>query len=339
MLPGRRPRAGVTDVGRRRRRCYPTPVSVVLLVAGIVMLVVGGDVLVRSAAALAVRLGVSSLVIGLTVVAFGTSAPELAATLVSSLRGVPDLGVGNVLGSNVANVGLILGLTAMIAPIASSASLVRRELPVVVGTMLLLFPLMWNGVLGRLEGALLLGLLAGYLGIMVWQDEGALDEELPSDADRVPTWRAAGGAAVGILLLVGGAEVLVRGAVDIATALGVSERVIGLTMVAVGTSLPELASALAAAARRQGTMILGNVAGSNIFNVLAVLGATSAITPIPIDRDAVFVDLAVATAFSLALLPMMGLRAGLGKKRGALLLAAYLAYVAVVYLQRVPQGG
>lgn len=317
-----------------RARCYPTPVSVLLLVAGLVLLVVGGDLLVRSAAALAARLGVSSMVIGLTVVAFGTSAPELAATLVSSLRGVPDLGVGNVLGSNVANVGLILGLAAMFAPIAASPGFLRRQLPVVIGSMLLLFPLGWNGVVGRLEGGLLLGVLAGYLALTVWRDEGALEEDIPSDAERIPLWRSALGAVMGIVLLVGGAEALVRGAVDIATALGVSERVIGLTMVAVGTSLPELASSVAAAIRKQGEMILGNIAGSNVFNVLAVLGTTAAITPIPIVRNAVFGDLAVATAFSFALLPLMGLRAGMGRKRGALLLAAYLGYVAVTFLQR-----
>lgn len=307
--------------------------SILYLVLGLVLLVVGGDVMVRSASALAVRLGVSTLVIGLTVVAFGTSAPELAATLAASLRGVPDLGVGNVLGSNIANIGLILGLTAVIAPIASSPGFVRREIPVVVGTMLILFPLAWNGVLGRIEGVVLLGLLATYLVVMFRQDEGALVEDVP-DPDEVntPLWRAAVGVILGVALLVGGAEALVRGAVDIATALGVPERVIGLSMVAFGTSLPELASSLAAAARRQGDMILGNIAGSNVFNVLAVLGTTALISPIPVDLDTILGDLTIALAFSLVLLPMMGLRTGLGRKRGTALFLAYVFYVATLFL-------
>lgn len=289
--------------------------------------------MVRHAAALAVRLGVSTLVIGLTVVAFGTSAPELAATLAASFRGVPDLGVGNVLGSNVANIGLILGLTAAIAPIPDSPGFVRREIPVVVVVMLILFPLAWNGVLGRLEGVFLLSLLFLYLVVMFRQDQGALVSEVPDpDEVRMPLWRSAVGVVVSVALLVAGAEALVRGAVDIATELGVPERVIGLTMVAFGTSLPELASSLAAAARREGAMILGNIAGSNIFNILAVLGTTALIIEIPVDLASIMGDLAVALAFSLALLPMMGLRRGLGRKRGAALFTAYLAYVIVLFL-------
>lgn len=319
--------------GRRSARCYPAPVSVLYLITGLVLLVAGGDVMVRSASALAIRLGVSSLVIGLTVVAFGTSAPELAATLASSLRGVPDLGVGNVLGSNVANVGLILGLTAAIAPIGPSPGFVRREIPIVVATMAILFPLAWNGSLGRLEGLLLLAFLGAYLVVMFRQDKESLEQEAPDpEASTTPLWRSTLGAVLGVALLVAGAEAMVRGAVNIATVLGVPERVIGLSMVAFGTSLPELASALAAAARREGDMILGNIAGSNIFNVLAVLGTTAAIIEIPVDLDAIFGDLAIALAFSLVLLPMMGMREGLGRKRGVVLFLAYLVYVGVLFL-------
>lgn len=309
--------------------------SVLLLVIGVVLLYSGGEALVRGARSLASRLGIRPMVIGLTVMAFGTSAPELAATLASALRGVPDLGVGNVLGSNIANVGLILGVAALVRPIGPSAGFVRRELPVVLAVMLVLVPLAWNASLGRLEGVLLLAGLALYLGVLLRADPERVEEEVAGDADAPsgPSLAVSGVlVAVGAALLVGGAEALVRGSVTIATALGVPERVIGLSMVALGTSLPELASSLVAALRREGAMILGNVAGSNVFNVLAVLGATATVTPLPLSLSAVGADLAVAVGFSAALALLTALRPGIGRGRGALLLGAYLAYVAYLYV-------
>jgi cation:H+ antiporter len=306
-------------------------VSLLFLVGGFVLLVLGGDVLVRSASALAMRLGISPLVIGLTVVAFGTSAPELAATLASSVQGVPDLGVGNVLGSNVANVGLILGAAALMAPIASNESFLRREVPVALGVMALLVPLALDGRLGRWDGLLLLTVLGAYLALLIRHDRAALTGEV---ADGQPTslWRGIGGAVLGIGLLVLGADAVVRGAVDIAAALGVPERVIGLTMVAFGTSLPELASSVAAAARSEGDMILGNIAGSNIFNILAVLGTSAGATVLPVSLPAIGLDLAVAMAFSAVLLPIMATTGRLGRLPGGLLLLAYLAYVTLLFL-------
>lgn len=304
--------------------------SLILLLLGLVLLVFGGDMLVRSASALAVRLGVSRLVIGLTVVAFGTSAPELAATLASSLRGAPDIGVGNVLGSNIANVGLILGLGAVIVAIPSNASFLRRDVPVALFAMALLYPMALDGRLGRIDGLVLLVLLGGYLTFLMKRDSNAIAKEV-GDPDVSPMWRRLGGAMVGLAMLVAGADAVVRGAVEIATLLGVSERVIGLTLVAFGTSLPELASTLAAAARRQGDMILGNIAGSNIFNVLAVLGVSAGATVIPVDASAIALDLAVAIAFSVALLPVMAIRGNLGRVAGLVLLLGYVAYVALLF--------
>lgn len=304
--------------------------SLILLLLGLLLLVFGGDLLVRSASALAVRLGVSRLVIGLTVVAFGTSAPELAATLASSLRGAPDVGVGNVLGSNIANVGLILGLGALIVTIPSNASFLRRDVPVALVAMALTYPMVLDGRLGRVDGLLLLALLAGYLAFLMMRDSNAIAEEV-GDPDDSPMWRRAGGALLGLGMLVVGADAVVQGAVEIATLLGVSERVIGLTLVAFGTSLPELASTLAAAARRQGDMILGNIAGSNIFNILAVLGVSAGATIIPVDAAAIVVDLAVAIAFSVVLLPIMAIRGNLGRVAGAVLVLGYGAYVAYLF--------
>jgi cation:H+ antiporter len=306
-------------------------VSYVLLVLGLGLLVAGGDVLVRSAASLASRLGVSPLVIGLTVVAFGTSAPELAATLVSSLQGAPDIGIGNVVGSNVANVGLILGLSAIVASIAANEAFLRRDLPIAIAAMVVLVPLTLDGMLGRWDGLALLTLLAAYLAYLMRSDGAALKSEAPEEASG-PLWRTVGGALLGLGLLLGGAEATVRGAVDIATALGVPERVIGLTLVAFGTSLPELASAVAAAARRQGDMILGNIAGSNIFNVLAVLGVASSATRLPASLAAIGPDLAVAVAFSVVLLATMAWRAQLGRAAGVVLFGGYLAYVTSLFV-------
>jgi cation:H+ antiporter len=306
-------------------------VSLLFLVGGFVLLVLGGDVLVRSASALAIRLGISPLVIGLTVVAFGTSAPELAATLASSVQGVPDLGVGNVLGSNVANVGLILGSAALMAPIVSNEAFLRREVPVALAVMALLVPLALDGRLGRWDGLLLLTVLGAYLALLIRHDRAALTGEV-ADGEATSLWRGVGGAVLGIGLLVLGADAVVRGAVDIAAALGVPERVIGLTMVAFGTSLPELASSVAAAARREGDMILGNIAGSNIFNVLAVLGTSAGATVLPVRLSAIGPDLAVAMAFSAVLVPVMAATGRLGRLPGALLLLAYLAYVTLLFL-------
>lgn len=308
--------------------------SVLFVILGVILLYIGGEFLVRSAIRLAARIGVSSLVIGLTVVAFGTSAPELAATLVSAFQGVPDIAIGNVVGSNIANVGLILGLTAMVYPLQATRRFLRREIPVVVIVGGLLVPVMLGGMLGRIEGLVLLVLLGGYLWYLFQSDEKPILDEIEQevqDADQAPVWRLALGAVLGVALLVAGANFLVEGAVTIATALGVPDRVIGLSLVAFGTSLPELASSLVAAVRREADLILGNIIGSNIFNVLAVLGATAVIHPIPVDLGATWPDIVVMLAFSFALLPLMTLGYKLGRKRGGLLFFAYVVYIVVLF--------
>ncbi len=276
--------------------------SYFLIFLGIFLLYTGGELLVRNASHLARTFGLSSLVIGLTVVAFGTSSPELATTLLSTLEGSPEVAVGNVIGSNIANIELILGLTALIYPLQSARAFIRRELPFMIAVGALLIPVFWDGVATRYEGAALLALLVGYLVYQFWQSgrarragrgEGAepvtsaggdasssleantetepADTELPA---TIPLWRAGLGVALGIGVLVAGAQALVSGAVTVAQGFGVPERVIGLTLVALGTSLPELASSLVAAVRREADIILGNVVGSNVFNSLAILGLT-----------------------------------------------------------------
>jgi len=308
-------------------------VSWILLFAGFVLLVLGGDWLVRGASNLALRLGISPLVIGLTVVAFGTSAPELAATIASSLQGAPDLGIGNVLGSNVANVGLILGASAALAPIATNTSFLQRDVPLAIGTMLLLVPLTLDGRLGRIDGLILLAILAAYLTYLVRFDPDAINEEVPeSPGERPPLAPAIGRVLVGLAFLVLGADLVVRGGVEIAAQLGVPERIVGLTLVAFGTSLPELATSIAAAARRQGDMILGNIAGSNLFNVLAVLGVTASGTTLPVRLGDVTIDLLVAVGFSAFLLPVMAARGNLGRTAGVVLLTGYLTYMILLFV-------
>lgn len=308
--------------------------NIVLVVVGLVGLYLGGELLVRGASSLARALGISPMVIGLTVVAFGTSAPELAATLVAALRGASELAVSNVVGSNVANIGLILGLTALAYPLVSDASFLRREVPWMLAVTVLAIPLLFDGRLGRAEGLLLWLVLAAFL-LAAFRAGGSPDVLVDDAGDRAAArrpWRDALGVAVGVAVLAYGAQALVTGATALALIWGVPERVIGLTLVALGTSLPELASSLVAALRRETDIILGNVIGSNLFNLLAVLGTAAVIQPIAVPAAGLRVDLAIMLVFALAVPPLMLADRRLGRRRGSLLVVAYLAYVVWLFL-------
>ena len=309
--------------------------SILFIILGAALLYGGGELLVRNAVHLARRFGLSSLVIGLTVVAFGTSAPELAATLLSSLGGAPDLAIGNVLGSNVANLGLILGLTALVYPLQADRHFLKREVPLVVASALVLFPVLWDGRVGRLEGGVLFALLVAYLLYLFRTGDEAEGEDEAGDEvgdeAEVPLWRALLLVTLGVVLLVGGAQSLITGAVEVAARLGVPERVVGLTVVALGTSLPELASSLVAAIKRETDLLLGNVVGSNVFNVLAILGITSLVRPLPVGGGALN-DLWVVLGFSLALWPLMARGSRLGRFNGALLFGGYVVYTVFLYV-------
>ncbi len=309
-----------------------------LLMVGVVLLYLGGEVLVGGAAHLARALGISPLVIGLTVVAFATSAPELCATLIAVLHGAPALSLGNVFGSNIANVALILGLAAIIRPLAGQDRFLRREIPILIGVAVIPLWLLRDGVVSRIEGMVMVLLLVAYVVHLLREGRPSaialeeVEEEL-AEAAR-PWWLSALAVAVGLGMLVWGADILVSSATTLARAIGISERVIGLTLVAFGTSLPELASSLAAARRREGDIVLGNIVGSNIFNVLCVLGVTAMVRPIAGDPAAVRIDLLVGLALSLALVPMLlfGRRLYLGRFEGFVLLAAYGTYVGWLFL-------
>ena len=269
----------------------------ILVALGLAGLFAGGHWLVTGASAMALRLGMAPLVVGLTVVAFGTSTPELLVSLDAALRGASGIAIGNVVGSNISN---LLG-----------------SLPVFAG-----------GLVGRAEGALLVGGIALYLWLCL-RAPGPV--ETPEVAPA-PLWRSVATILLGLVALVAGARFLVDGASEIARTLGVSEAAIGLTVVAVGTSLPELATSVIAAMRGQRELALGNVVGSNTFNVFAILGLTAMISPIPVEPRFLSVDVPVMIAVSLALVAAIWLAGGLGRRIGAVSLAAYAAYVATTAL-------
>ena len=315
-------------------------ISVLLIVLGIAVLWAGGEVLVRSVTGLAAILRVSPTVIGLTVVAFGTSAPELATAISAAFLDSPGVLYGNVVGSNIANVGLILGLSALLTPLHAekgdgerqAVRLVRRELPFLLGTAVLVLLFVAVGRLGRIESAVLLLLMAFFLFVLV--RSGNVDA--PSE-HGVNGMKAVLGAVMGLVLLyVGADELLVPAAKDLAYALGVSDRIVGLTVVAFGTSVPELASCLVAARRNHYGLVLGNIIGSNVFNTLLVLPAGAIIRPFATALAAEGLDAAVMLVFSLLLfLAIYMLRHGrsIGRTWGVLLLLAYGGYILKLSLE------
>ena len=307
--------------------------DVALLTLGIGVLYFGAEWLVRGAARLAGSLGVSPIVVGLTVVSFGTSAPELVVCTVAALGGNPDLAIGNVMGSNLANIGLILGLTSIVRPLDVQARVVWREMPLMILVTIGLYPLAWDLRLSRADGVILLMALVAYL-VFVFQsveDEapeilGEYEEFMKASAN-VPAsvnasdifWVIAGSAC-----LVLGGYCIVEGAVQVAAALGISQVVIGLTVVAVGTSLPELATSLVAAARKEADIAVGNVIGSNIFNVAAILGTASTIEPIPIPQTVLSREFPAVVVVSLLLFPLLRTGWRIRRWEGAILLSAYI---------------
>jgi cation:H+ antiporter len=328
--------------------------SSILLVIGIVLLILGGDTLVRGAVTIARRLGVSPLLVGLTVVAFGTSAPELALNVIAGSRGQTDLCFGNIVGSNIANIGLILGLTALIRPLSVHLQIIRRELPMMMCASLLLVILAMEAQglgtrLGVLEGSWVrldgIILLVGFAAFFAYQlhvglhgsrfDAGSpslLAEqsfEALSEAERVGSmWLGWVFFAAGLVMLIGGGELAGRGAAGVARALGMGEDLIGLTVVAVATSLPELSTSLAAVRKNETDIAIGNVVGSNLFNILLVLGVTSTVSEVPIPPSSGAIALLVMLFLSIVLWPMTSFeRRNVNRYEGAFLLAVYVGYM------------
>ena len=315
-----------------------------LVVAGLVLLIWGADRFVHGAAAMARNLGIAPLLIGLTVVAFATSAPEILVSVVAALQHEPGLAFGNAIGSNIVNIGLVLGLTAMIRPIKLESATLRREMPALLAVSLLTVSLFLDTFLSRIDGIVM---LTGLVIVMVWlarlglrsaeNDPIAQDfeAEIPTDVSMImaAVWLLIG---LGTLLL--GAELLVDGAIGIAKLLGVSEVVIGITIVAFGTSLPELAVSLASALKGEYGLAIGNIVGSNIFNLLAVIGVAATIQPSALAPTVLSLHIFVMVAFTLVLFAMTydyDGKAQLSRLEGFALLTAYIAYSGYVIAQNI----
>ena len=310
------------------------------VIAGFVLLVWGADRFVIGAAGTARALGISPLIVGLTVVGFGTSAPEMLVSAMAALGGNPDLGVGNAIGSNITNIALILGTTALVAPLTVRSETLRRELPVLMAIMLASLGLLADRSLDRIDGIILLVALVAFVAWLVHlaRTSGKGDPimaeftaELPA---ALPLPRALLLLAIGLVVLLFSSWLLVHGAVNLATALGVSDLVIGLTVVAIGTSLPELAASIVAARRNEHDIAIGNVLGSNIFNLLAVMGLPGVIRPGAIPPEVLSRDFPIMIGLTLAFFFLaygVGKRGHFSRLSGVLLLASFGAYQLILY--------
>jgi cation:H+ antiporter len=317
-------------------------VHVLLFLLGFAALVAGAEALVRGASKIALALGISPLVVGLTIVAFGTSAPEIAVSVGAVLNGKTDIAIGNVVGSNILNVLLVLGVSAVIAPLVVHSQLIRQEVPIMIGATLLLVVMLIDGRLGPMDGAILVGLLIAYVTFLVLQsraENAELRESYEHAAERSGGWdrhwsMQALLIVVGLALLVLGSNWLVDSAVVFARALGVSDLIIGLTVIAIGTSMPEIAASIMAAVRGERDMAVGNVIGSNIFNILGCLGLAGLVSGegLTVAPAVLNFDLWVMVAVAVASLPVFIVGREIGRGKGILFLAYYAAYVAYLIL-------
>lgn len=312
--------------------------SILAVLGGFALLVYGADRFVHGAAALANNLGVSPLVIGLTVVGIGTSAPEILVSAMAAWQGNPALGVGNAVGSNITNIALVLGVTAIIAPLMVRSETLQREYPLMFAVMLVAYFLLMDGTLGLWDGIILVGGMFAVIGWMVFvglsKEYDPLEAEFESEIPIITTAMASLWIVIGMALLLGSSRILVWGSVNIAQAFGVSDLVIGLTIVAIGTSLPELAASIVSALRREHDIAIGNVIGSNMFNLLAVLGLPGIIHPAPIENEVLTRDFPFMIALSIAMFMMAyGFReqGRINKIEGGLLLCGYIAYMVTLY--------
>lgn len=316
-------------------------ITVIQLVSGFVLLLFGAEYLVRGAVALARRLKVAPMIIGMTIVAYGTTAPEMVVSLQAAVDGLPGISVGNVVGSNIANILLILGASAVIFPIVVKPTTLMRDATMCMGAALVFTALALSGTVERWQGALMVAMLIAFSIYAFTQerrrgkanDPGDMAEELADEFKEPtkPAWLSHLSVIGGIIAVVAGAKLLVTAAVATARTLGVDEAVIGLTIVAVGTSLPELATAVVAALRKHSEVAVGNILGAGIYNLFAIMGLVAVVAPIPVPPQIVAFDLWVMVAVTALLLTLLLWRNGLSRPVGAMFLAGFVAYSALQY--------
>ncbi|MDT3320265.1 calcium/sodium antiporter [Shewanella sp. SP1S2-4] len=306
------------------------------IIGGFIILTLGAEALVRGASSIALRLGITPLIIGLTIVAFGTSAPELAVSVKSALAGNSGIALGNVIGSNIANIGLILAITALIRPIQVQSQVVKRDIPLMILASMLFWGLLLDGELSLIDGVVLLSLLVGYLTFSYISSKNSNNEE---EIEAGPNNPLLSGLfiLIGISMLVGGGILFVNGAVDLAKTFGVSEVIIGLTIVAIGTSMPELVTSVIAALKGQSDIAIGNVVGSNLFNILGILGVTAIVHPVSSLGFQPF-DFMVMLALAIVILPFAWTGLRIGRREGSVLLLTYLGYMGYLINQASAQA-
>jgi len=305
--------------------------NLLLIVIGLVLLILGGNWLLKSAVGFSLRLQIPKIVIGMTVVSFATSAPELIVSIKSALDGYADLALGNVIGSNIANLGLVLAITILISTISVEKSFYKTDWPIMIIASLLLYGFIaFDGVLVRYEGIILFSMLIVFLVYLLKFQKPAVVDELPEDDVELPLYKNIIFLTIGGVALWGGSELLIEGAVGMATKFNVSERVIGITIVSIGTSIPELAASVIAILKKEKAISLGNLIGSNVFNILAVLGLTSIITPITVkDQGLLTSDIYWMLGISLLIFPLVfaPVKMKLSWKEGLILIALYGGFI------------
>lgn len=312
-------------------------INVLLVAVGLAMLFAGSEFLIRGSVKIAKRMHISQLVIGLTVVAFGTSTPELVVSINSALEGQADISLGNIIGSNIVNIGLILGLSAAIFPIAVHIKTIRREIPIMLAVSLIIIPISLDGTISQIDGAFLVISLIVFIYFSYRQSkkentqipliiDDNRENSISNNLAFTPLIKNILFVIIGIILLYFGSSFTVDNAVSIANSLGISERIIGLTIIAIGTSLPELITSVGAARKKHADLSIGNIIGSNIFNVLSILGISSLIIGIKVNFT-IFIDYIVMIGFSAALIPVMKSGFIITKKEGYILVTAYLLYL------------
>ncbi len=313
--------------------------DILRFIAGLAILYFGADWLIRGAASLALKFGIRPLVVGLTVIALGTSMPEFIVNFFAAMSGEDSLALGNIIGSNVANIALILGVSALVYPMNVSKGMLRKEYPILLGIMAGFYYLASDGLISKNDGMLLVGTLVLFLLFVVLDARRSNGEGVDTSSvaaeGLLPTWKKILFLVGGIVMLTVGARLMVIGAVNIADSLGISKVIVGLTVVAIGTSLPELAASVMCAIRQEADLSFGNVLGSNILNVLFVVGLISIIRPLSVEPDTINLHMPIMIGFTLLLLPIARTNYQISRVEGAFLVAAFIGYLYYLVLENV----